>query len=840
MRILIDMQACQSSSKYRGVGRFCLELARSVINLDKKNEYLLMLNGALGFVDEIKSYFVNTLPSENIYTWNQFSNTSYFHGNKKEIFISEIIREAMIRDIAPDLVFLPNLQEGWGDSAVISIGRLPEDTGIPYISTLHDVIPLIYEDEYLAKDNPIRPWYLEKIKYLSMSRQILTVSESSKVDIIDKLNISDIQVVPNGIDIKKFASIADKKQLASLLYRFSIGSKFILYTGGMDPHKNLDNLYQAYMRLPFEIKNEYVLVIAGKIPTSISDVKLKLEKLGILERVIFTDYVSDQELIALYSACELFVFPSYQEGFGIPPLEAMAAGAVVITSDIPVMREVIGQDIDAFFNALEPDSISAKIVYALNNDEFRSSFKLYARQRIKKFSWENSAKKLIEVFNSLQSDNKCDVIESGVTSLDLAVNAIKKSSFSFDEHEMRKIAKLLCDNFPPHYRKPKIYIDISSMVHHDSKTGIQRVVRALSNELVNKFNNVEFIYSYANHLVFWRAEVNNGIYSCSNKDEIIDFYRGDKILYLDLHPAMAISHRPINAHLRDMGVEIYYIIYDLIPILKPEAFVAELSNEFIGWAITTSYSDGVICISKSVADEYLTWIRENRPARYTKLKIGYFHLGADIKNSMPTLGRPKNAEDTISALKNGLNFIMVGTIEPRKGHMQMLNAFELLWQEGLDVNLLIVGKKGWLSDDITDVISKHERLNKNLYWFNGISDEYLEDIYQVSNCLLAASEAEGFGLPLIEAARHQLAIIARDIPVFREVAGEHAFYFSGTSSETQSNAIKKWISSWKDGTYPRSENMAYLTWKESAEQFISCVIDNNWYHVCDFSEGKFL
>lgn len=838
MRILIDMQACQSSSKYRGVGRYCLELAKAVIRLDTKNEYVIMLNGSLGFVDEIKSRFESLLPPNNIYTWDQFSNTSYFYGDEKEVFVSEVIREALIRDIAADLVFLPNLQEGWDDASVISIGRLFGAEPVIYVSTLHDVIPLIYENEYLAKDNPIRPWYLEKINYLSMSKQVITVSESSKSDIVKQLNIDNIKVVPNGIDTVAFASMSDEQQ-RPLLSRFNIEQKFLLYTGGMNPHKNLDNLYKAYARLSDEVKNEYLLVIAGKIPASIGNIKSTLETLGILERVIFTDYVSDQELVALYSACALFVFPSYQEGFGIPPLEAMAAGAVVIASDIPVMHEVIGQDIDAFFIALDPESISKKIVYALTDDEFRNSFRAHAVERVKMLSWENSAKELMAVFNSVPLDSSKSALKSDESSLDLAIETIKNSKFSFEKNEMNKIAKLLCENFPPRARKPVIYIDISSMVHNDHKTGIQRVVRALSNELTKRFDNIEFIYSYANHLNFWRARVEDNVYSCTEGDEIIDFYRGDKILFLDLHPALAISHRAINSHLRAMGVEIHYVIYDLIPILKPEAFVAELSDEFTGWAVSTSYADGVICISKAVADEYLSWLDKNKPERYTKLNVGYFHLGADISNSSPTMGRPDNADAVISELKLRLNFIMVGTLEPRKGHMQMLKTFELLWQAGHDVNLLIVGKKGWLSDELTDAISKHERLNKNLYWFNGISDEYLEEIYQVSNCLIAASEAEGFGLPLIEAARHKLSIIARDIPVFREVAEDNAFYFSGTTAEVQSNEIKRWISLWEEGMHPRSEKMRCLTWKESAEQFLACFIDNNWYRVCDFSEGKF-
>ncbi|WP_115760418.1 glycosyltransferase, partial [Escherichia coli] len=87
----------------------------------------------------------------------------------------------------------------------------------------------------------------------------------------------------------------------------------------------------------------------------------------------------------------------------------------------------------------------------------------------------------------------------------------------------------------------------------------------------------------------------------------------------------------------------------------------------------------------------------------------------------------------------------------------------------------------------------HAERNRRLFWLDGVSDEYLEKIYAASDCLIAASEGEGFGLPLIEAAQHKLPIIARDIPVFREVAGNHALYFSGATPDTLANAVKEWL-----------------------------------------------
>ena len=831
------MQSCQTASRYRGVGRYCLELVKAIIKKDKINSYVLLLNETLGFIDDIKSEFEGLLNKECFYSWTQFHNTSSYHGDKDEIAISELIREGMIRELNADIVFLPNLQEGWEDGAVITVDKLAGSEGEIIISTLHDVIPLIYEEDYLAKNNPIRPWYFEKIDYVTKSTKVITVSDSSRVEIERILGINNIGVIPNGINIEFFSNIDEKNNLI-VLEKFNIDKKFILYTGGVNPHKNLDNLFKAYSLLPPEAKTEYYLVMAGKLPTHIEQVRNTLNNIGILDNVIFTDYISDEELVSLYNASSLFVFPSYQEGFGIPVLEAMTAGTVVIASDIPVMHEVMGGNVDAFFPPFDPHVISAKILFALTDIDFRSNFKEHAAKHVQKFNWENNADKFIDIANNVMVTSGNNKTRRSITSLDLVIENIRSLNLSLSSNKMQQVAKLLSENFRPVGREPKVFIDISSMVHNDFKTGIQRVVRALSSELINTLENVELIYSYANHLNFWKANLSDDKYSCSENDEVVDFYHGDKILYLDLHPALAISHRNINNRLKSLGVGIYYVIYDLIPILRPEAFVKELSEEFIGWAVTTSYADGVICISRSVADEYIHWLGLNKPDRATKLNVGYFHLGADIDNSLPSIGMPDNAPKLLSLIKSDLNFIMVGTLEPRKGHLNTIKSFEKLWEEGIEANLLIVGRKGWLSDDITNYIAGHSELNSKLYWFNGVSDEYLEAIYDVSDCLIAASNAEGFGLPLIEAARHDLAIFARDIPVFREVAGEHAFYFRGAKPDDQAKELKEWIHLWEQKKHPCSTNMKFFTWKESSDQFIESFVKQNWYCIYDFNEGN--
>ena len=235
-------------------------------------------------------------------------------------------------------------------------------------------------------------------------------------------------------------------------------------------------------------------------------------------------------------------------------------------------------------------------------------------------------------------------------------------------------------------------------------------------------------------------------------------------------------------------------------------------------------ASGFICISDAVANELNEWMVHHPPRQPFLPEIKSFHLGADIENSAPSKGLPENSESILTQLQSKPTFLMVGTIEPRKGHKQTLEAFETLWSQGKDINLVIVGKEGWLIDDLFKKLRSHPEKNKHIFWLEGISDEYLEKVYAASTCLIAASEGEGFGLPLIEAAQYKLPIIARDIPVFREVAGSDAYYFENDKDpEVLADAINQWLNLFAEETHPKSDDMPWLTWHQSTQQLATII-----------------
>ena len=131
-----------------------------------------------------------------------------------------------------------------------------------------------------------------------------------------------------------------------------------------------------------------------------------------------------------------------------------------------------------------------------------------------------------------------------------------------------------------------------------------------------------------------------------------------------------------------------------------------------------------------------------------------------------------------------------------------------------------------MSGDLESRLDGHQERSKRLHWLHGVTDEELEKIYASSSCLIAASVDEGFGLPLIEAAQFKVPIIARDIPVFREVGGRHVTYFRGDMGEDLATAVLAWLALYKTGSHQRSDEMPWLTWRESTKQLLANLFDD--------------
>jgi glycosyltransferase involved in cell wall biosynthesis len=832
VRILIDLQGVQSASRYRGIGRYSLSLALAMARNAGKHEIWLALNSTFPeSIFSIRHSFEGLVPPERIRVFDIPAPVAEVDlTNEWRTRAAEQIREHFLQQLNPDVVHITSLFEGYLDDAVTSVDALA--SGLCTAVTLYDLIPLLNQRDYLINDTQW-DYYFRKVQSLKNADFLLAISEASRTEAIDVLELLPSQII-------NISAAADEQfhplklttaRINQLQSQYGIDRNMVMYApGGFDWRKNFEGLFSAYSMLSSTLRTCHQLVIVGNIDADRHGYLQKLAKQAGLakDEFVITGYISDEELVEFYNMATLFVFPSKHEGFGLPVLEAMACGVPVIGSNVTSIPEVIGLP-EALFDPLSSEDMSAKISQALSDKSFRDKLSAHGLNQAKNFTWDASAKRAIVAFEKIVQ-NKTTVLTSPeelktiseLTQSIAEINTVAKPS----DADLLRVAECIVFNTKRGTHK-QILLDISELVQRDAKSGIQRVVRSLLREFIEnppQDKEVRPIYfdgtRYKYASIFTQTFM--GTPSQDVTDEIVEFCQDDIYLALDLNAGLTFAVHDFHRQLQCRGIKLYFIVYDILLVQHPEWWPEGTSALFEAWLRSISeVATGLACISEAVAEEVRAWIRLNPPERHSGPMVSSFHLGADVENSMPSKGMPKDAQGVLGAINAKPSFLMVGTVEPRKGHVQALAAFELLWGQGVDVNLVIVGKGGWLVDKLINKIRQHPELDQRLYWLEGISDEYLKKVYTASACLIAPSEGEGFGLPLIEAAQHEKPIIARDLPVFREVAGQYAFYFNGVDPESLSVCIINWLTLRAQGKAPQSDNMPWLTWKESALQLKS-------------------
>lgn len=440
----------------------------------------------------------------------------------------------------------------------------------------------------------------------------------------------------------------------------------------------------------------------------------------------------------------------------------------------------------------------------------------------------------IEHFHKVSATNQ-SALANAIAELDVQTSS---------QNNLISLAQAIAQTLPEKKPTRTLYIDLSATRRTNLKTGIERVARALTLALLDappEGYRIEPVHlSDQGGVWHYRHARRYTLQLLNCPDDVLDddpahLVCGDVVLGLDISGDMLVqaTNAGLFKRLRNEGVRIHFIVYDLLPLAMPDMFPPNVSESHAQWLAAVAQGDSAVCITKTVSDDLREWCDINILPRMRQFDVSWFHLGADVESSAPSRGLASDAEQFLAQCAARPTFLMVGTIEPRKGYLSAMDAFTELWRGGVDVNLVIVGGEGWvgISNDMRRTIPltierlrHHPELGKRLFWLEGISDEYLEKVYAASTCLIAASEGEGFGLPLIEAAQHKIPIIARDIPAFREVAGIHAYYFGGTAAEDLVAAIKEWLGLYQAGLHPTSGNMPWLTWKESAEQLKGIIL----------------
>lgn len=834
MRLIVDLQGAQTpGSAERGVGRYTRSLTAAMLAEAGDHEIILALNGSFPETfDTLRRSFACQVPHERIRAWRMPALARPGEAPVPwRTRAGECLREDFLAGLRPDAVHVSSLFEGFRDSAVTSIGMLAPSP--PTGSMLFDLTPIAHADTILSNDS-VRHWYKEKLAHLKRARLWLAVSESTRREAVEWLGLPAERVVnvSAGVSETFFAEPPSAEERAAIMARHRLERPFILYYGGFDPHKNLHRLLEGLAMAQGPLPVDHDVMLAGPVPAGLrAELEEHARRHGLgADRLQWPGHVPDRQLIDLLRCCAVFVFPSLREGFGLPVLEAMAAGAPAICSGTTSLPEIRGLE-EAMFDPRAPASIARVLVAVLTDDRFRSRLQSHGRARAGCFSWRTSARRTLAVYEALHAEvrarGRSAVVVTApcppagdprdrLAALASLVPPRPANDGATDPRLWELAASIAANRTPQGPRR--LLVDVTFQSLGQPGSGIARVVNQVTAQLLRHppegvvVEPVRAAQQGAGPFVHARrhAATLRGEAAQAPPEEPLELRVGDHFLALDLNHALP-AHSDFLDRLKEIGGRRSAVVYDLLPLQRPDWFPPGLAEAHREWFATLAGLDRLVCISRAVADEVRHELsRLAAPVRHPQ--VTWFHLGSELPE--PPAG------ELPPALTRRPSILLVSVLYARKGHLQALEAFERLWSAGAEINLVFAGRVGWGVDALVERLRSHPERGRRLFWFDGPDDALLGRLYGTAAGVLIASEGEGFGLPLVEALRHRRPVLARDLPVFRELVGDGIRYFDTSTAAGLAGAVQGWLADMAAGRTPPAAGYTPLSWNQSARQLL--------------------
>jgi glycosyltransferase involved in cell wall biosynthesis len=367
VRIAIDARKLRDF----GIGTYVRNLLRHLARLDRTTEYTVLCR-------EIDSPFVETLGAN----FRTTPESSPAYSIREQLTVPLDLRRARV-----DLFHAPHYV-------------LPPLTPCKSVVTIHDCIHLRFP-QYLP--SRIGYAYARTSLWVAIRRssRILTVSEASKRDILQYFRVAEkkIDVIHNAID-ERFHEPPPEEEVERVRQRYQLDGPFVLYAGNIKPHKNLERLIEAFHTLRKHGFEEVKLLIIGDEVSKYATLRRAVHRHKLHKHVRFFGFVPDQTLAVLYRLAGVFVFPSLYEGFGLPPLEAMASGTPVITSNVSSLPEVVG-DAALLIDPYDPDALADAMRRVLTDSALREDLRQRGFARAREFSWERSVRRVREIYDEV-------------------------------------------------------------------------------------------------------------------------------------------------------------------------------------------------------------------------------------------------------------------------------------------------------------------------------------------------------------------------------------------------------------------------------------------------------
>ncbi len=354
-----------------GIGTYIRNLLKQLARIDQATEYILLCRPSdVAIVNELGVNFRAVAEPSGTYTLSE------------QVRVPLVLRRERV-----DLYHAPHYV-------------LPPLAQCKSVVTIHDVIHLLFP-QYLP--GRLAHAYARATLWAAAKRsdRILTVSETSKNDILRRFKVpaEKIAVIYNAID-ERFNVQPSEDQVQRVRQRYQLDQRFVLYVGNIKPHKNVERLIHAFDRLRLGVFDDLRLLIIGDEISKYPALRRAVPVHKLHKQVRFLGFVPIETLAVLYRLADVFVFPSLYEGFGLPPLEAMASGAPVVTSNVSSLPEVVG-DAALLVDPYDPDAIADGMRRVLTDEDLRATLRTRGFEQAQRYSWQRSIEQVRAIYDEV-------------------------------------------------------------------------------------------------------------------------------------------------------------------------------------------------------------------------------------------------------------------------------------------------------------------------------------------------------------------------------------------------------------------------------------------------------
>ncbi len=684
--------------------------------------------------------------------------------------------------------------------------------GAKIVVTLYDLIPLVYRDWYL-RDPAHKRWFHSRLNLIKDADHVLALSATTRDDAVRLLGLDPnrITVIYGGVsDFFREAGApveAVRRQVMSQLP--AIRGPYVVHPAGAAQYrKNITGAIDSLARLPPQLRDGLQLVVLGFLPASdVTALQERARSQGLADHLVLPGFVSDDLLRQLYQACELCLFPSLYEGFGLPILEAMRCGAPVVTSDRSSTKELVELP-EALFNPEDPSDIARVVARVLTDGSLRLRLKEYGLQRNREFTWDRVARATADSYRELagRRGRPAQRIEaSGTPRLTRGMRGGGADGST-----------------------PKVHISLQPCQGSDGQLwqGVGRVAWELTAQLLRNHREIIAGLHLDPALPVPRSLSVSGqdLLKHPRSEAFLNVSRPNVIFHVvsPFWPVVPL-HRLIPPPFMRGGVKVVVTLHDLIPLIYKDAYLTNPSDRqwFFRRLRLLEEADHVVAVSRATRNDAIRLLGLS-PDRVSVVYNGVSNFFRPCETAREV--SLAAVSHRIPAIDGQYLFYPAGTGQFRKNVNRLIEAYGRL-PSSLQQRLQLVISGHMLDQERTTFAESAQRLGLDgrLVLTGFVDDETLRELYQGADLCLYPSLYEGFGLPILEAMRCRTPVITSDCSSMKELLEIDEARFDPEDTNDIACAIERVLS---DASLARrlvsygAQRSKAFTWKTAADQIV--------------------